>query len=226
MTGDDDKSAFDLSTPLAAAAALAVGALAAVGVSGDLLARAVRNHPTRMAVAVLLVVIPAGLIVVSGAWRRFGKAAGLLAVLALIGVSWVISSGATSLRERNRPTVALSTSTNDAGVWTITVDASAAGVPSYDDMLVQVLALNVLNGDPELGEACTRSRIASPPEEDEGSLLAWQRAGPDSNGDIEFSASFEYTGTHQGLCAYASLRRDENEPDHWAVSYLRLTSEP
>jgi len=213
---DDDASGFQVSPALAGAVALVVAGLAAVGVSGDLLTRAVRNQPAMMAATVSLAVLcAAGAVVVTLVRARRPGTAAVVGILACIS-AFAVMLGAASLDVRETPVVSASVVATDTG-YDVTVTARASGLRSDDDMLVQLQALRSFPEDAtdylspgNLEAACTASRLTADPNRFvtwPGPLLAWQQAGPDSRGEAETSVNVAIPRKRfAGLCAVAVYR--------------------
>jgi hypothetical protein len=142
---------------LAAAIALVVAGLAAVGVTGDALTKAVRNEPGFLAAAVILALAASVLLAVTTVlvrpsrtrnllsrsfWktRNFWMIIGLVALLA--GVAWAVLLGASSVGDREQPLVTLTSTSERTGYRTLTVQVSATGLRTSEEVLVQVIGLN------------------------------------------------------------------------------------
>lgn len=225
---DQDKSSFSIPTTLAGAVALVVAALAAVGVGGAVLVRAVRNQPFQMAAIFVLAIFLAAIPAVVGLVRRKAYLSAVaLGFLALVAMGAVVV-GAKSLEDREMPSVSVSIS-NDDGMTTIMVEASGYSLRSTEDMLVQVVGLPAFSGPGEMQSSCERSRFRGEYlEEVEGSVLTWQRTGPNSAGEATSSVSLEVPSMAYGAaCAYVALldRSANSSKDNRAVvAYVRLES--
>lgn len=222
MTVDSGNGGPALGGPLAAAVALVVAVLAAIGVSGELLARAVRNDPNKLAVSVIAI------LVITGSWLArnlylAGQKLGLLPLgLLILTLCGVVLLGAQSVAEREIPPVSLSASTEQSLV-TVDVVATAAGVPSYTDVLVQVIALREFGDDEaQRREICGMSRIDNPPPTEVAMLVSWQHAGPDGAGNVEHRSSFQVPDEFEALCAFGALQNIKGREPRSVVSYLRL----
>jgi hypothetical protein len=205
---------FDVPPALAGAIALIVAALAAVGVSGGALTRAVRNDPTTIALLVIVLLVAVAVPVVASV-RGSRAIAGSVIVLVLV-LCATVWTGARSVGEREQPRVALSASTKDQ-VTTITVIASGSGLKSNQDMLVQMQGLEGFPASVHADNGCARSG-----SDTVGSLLLWQQAGPDGSGAVSVESKVEVpVAEYAGVCAYVSLRNDPSGDDRWVRSYLR-----
>jgi hypothetical protein len=150
---------------LAAAIALVVAGLAAVGVTGDALTKAVRNEPGALGAAVILALAASVLLAVTTVfvrpsstrnvnikarlklWSRdFWKTGnswvtiGLMALLA--GVAWAILLGASSVADREQPLVTLSFTSERTGNRMLTIHVSASSLRTSEQILVQVIGLS------------------------------------------------------------------------------------
>jgi hypothetical protein len=197
----------DHSPALAAAVGLVVAGLAAVGVSGGVLVRAVRDQPALMAGCVSAA-LAIGAIATMVALRRLSIAL-IVALLAVTSIFTVLV-GAASLDERAQPSISLGAVAHE-GYITVTVEASTTGLRSSEDMLVQLQAISrpLPKKSPKhlsaIFNRCDVSRLnrkqrARRP----GPLLAWHQIGSDSEGNAEttFSVDIE-RGDASGVCGYA-----------------------
>ena len=225
--GERDKKANwsgrsnDIPTIVTGAVALFVGALAAVGVAGDVLTRAVRNLPYLMS-ALLAIVLFAALALyfvrprdglrsearANVLQRRF------LSVIA-IAVSATVLTGAMSVADREQPAIALQASYADGQV-TLTVESRAAGLATTDQLTVQVLGLgqfsvidkqtveiceqvfahsisNDLGTDLQilLNEKYNEKYNDEPLYTGSVSVLLSERLGPDSSGSIDSATKLD-----------------------------------
>jgi hypothetical protein len=198
---------LDIPPALAGGTALVVAALAAVGVSGGVLTRTVRNEPqtiAKLVIAALLIVAIPTLVLVR---KRLLVALCLLALLGVLGTTvWV---GAESVAEREQPRVALSASTKGQ-VTTITINASGTGLKSKQDMLVQLQAVTSFPTPVSgLDPLCFESVRSVPETKSVGPLLLWQQAGPDETGTVTVKTNVEIPiAKYEGVCAFVALRTD------------------
>jgi hypothetical protein len=217
---------------MAGAIALVVAGLAAVGVSGGLLARAVRNAPGLMTLVVsMAILIPASWLVRSNWTGGRRPVSVLLFVLALASV-YAVSLGAASLVLQETPSVSASAERTDDG-YTASVEAKAAGLRADGDMLVQIVALDDFPEDgslPNVERACAFSRLTQKPDPNKpasGTLLAWQQAGPDSNGEAAVSFRVAVPAdTYSGLCAAAVYQRKTVTAFDKVRTWLHLPQDP
>jgi len=136
--GTTGGSGFTLPPAITAAIALVVAGLAAVGVTGDALTKAVRNEPQLLAAAVtiaLAATVLAAAFLLSNWVVRLG-------LFGLLGaVVWAVWLGATSVADREQPLVSLSSTSEATGNRTLTVEVSASGLRTSDEILVQVVGI-------------------------------------------------------------------------------------
>ncbi len=226
---------FEVSPALAGAIALVVAGLAAVGVSGGLLARAVRNAPGLMAAVVSMAILVPGIALAVGQWRSHRRAAAVgIGALAVVSV-YAVLLGAASLVLQENPSVSVSAERTSDG-YQATVDARAAGLRADGDMLVQLVGLREFpktgsfSGADGLERACSVSRLTTPPDKappSRGPLLAWQQAGPDSSGDAAVSFDVAVPSDRfQGLCAAAIYQSGPTTLFGNVRSWLRLPRDP
>ncbi len=217
---------------MAGAIALVVAGLAAVGVSGGLLARAVRNAPGLMTLVVSMAILIPALWLVRSNWQAGRRpVAFLLLVLSLASV-YAVFLGAASLVLQETPSVSASAERTDDG-YTASVEAKAAGLRADGDMLVQFVALDDFPEDgtfPDVEKSCSNSRLTQkqdPAKPPIGTLLAWQQAGPDSNGEAVISFEVAVPAdTYAGLCAAAVYQRKTVTSFDKVRSWLHLPQDP
>jgi len=227
----EDSKGWGLPGGPASAVALVVAVLAAVGVAGDVLTRAIRNDPIAVPLIVSAVLLAVGIpaLIITKRWLQRGGIIALL--LVLIAASLY---GGRSVADREIPRAAISAKTDENRVTTLTVDASGSSLRTRDDMLVQVIGLPDLADFQRLTAECEGSRLRTqfdaqgnripvPFDSDKGDLLAWQRYGPDKEGDVSATITLEVpAGRYQGTCVYAALRGKSSDDPRSAAAYLRL----
>jgi hypothetical protein len=221
--GANEDPKLEIPPALAAAAALIVAVLAAVGVSGDALTRAVRNDPIPLATVIILVLLVVGTTtaILNRAKRILALAVTLLTAL----LATTVFLGALALGEREQPSVSLSSQVDESRI-AVTIHASGSSLKSKEDMLVQLQALEHFPEDSEGRSQCERSRFEEfrPGEEPlwPGPLLLWQQTGPDADGTVAVESTVEVpVGQYEGVCAFVALRSDGKEP-RYVRSYLRF----
>lgn len=218
---------------LAAALALGVGALAAVGLTGDSLLRAVRNSPFLIAFSLVLALVGAAVFVMAkqSGFKMAGLVASIVAAAALIGLgAWAVWNQEIPLVSVQAgpvtapPSAAPSAFKN--GNIEVTVGARAAGLETTDSLIVQVIGIESYTGVSQSAvELCenkdyswsTGETNATPgPNAKQGSLLMWTRVGPAANGTVDTTWKFQIeAGDYQGLCA--TIIGSQN-----SAAYLRL----
>jgi hypothetical protein len=240
--GSGDKAGTEKSWTVpggpAAAIALVVATLAAVGVAGDVLTRWARNEPNEIffVVAGVLVAVTAPTYkAAQGKWPKIG-------IVLLLAVLLASTFSATrSLTERELPRVSLSGESDENGVLKITVDGSGSSLRSSDDMLIQVVGLKELDDFDAAVSECEVSRLrrvvgrdasGRPLERPFGSetsdVILWQRFGPDPTGSVAATISTQVSrADYKGICAWAALRT-ENDPQQTrtVAAYLPLMGLP
>jgi hypothetical protein len=226
-------ASFSLPPALAAAIALVVAGLAAVGVTGDALTRAVRNQPKPLAWALTIALAATALVaaaLLSGWMGRVG-----VVVLAAAAV-WAVWLGAFSVAEREQPLVALSSTSESTGVRTLTVEVSAAGLPTNEQVLVQVVGIKKFDQvDKATVVLCEHSWAFSFLDPghfhalpaSSGTLLLWNRIGPDRTGTVKATIKIPIpSAKYQGICAWAPLpRKTPTDRDiRNSAAYLKFDS--
>lgn len=201
---------------VSAVVALAAAALALIGLTGGVLVRAVRSSPGTIVLAIAALIVLALVAEQTRGWRRLVAAVAMLCVVLL-----TLGIGATSIDERDKPSVALKASSTSPsatapGKWTITVKATASGLRAREDMLVQLQGLP--DGIPRdsatfdvTSPRCSATVLRSSESErtnryppPAGDLLLWTQAGPNADGSTVVEASVDVTLTkYAGVCAVA-----------------------
>lgn len=214
---EENDPGFELPGGIAAAVALVVAGLAAVGVSGGMLVRAVRNAPGAMAFLLAFVVLAAFAVPVLSSARK--KHLGVALVLGLIGGAAVLAIflGAASVDDRDQPSVAVTTTTSAAGIVTVKVKATANGLRSQEDMLVQIQGISGAfpqdaDAEAAMRPGCLTSRFYRPPAGTPaitypGDLLSWSQAGAGADGTASVEVSAEVASQKvRGVCVAAIYR--------------------
>lgn len=304
--GGSPQATTGLPPGLAAAIALVVAGLAAVGVTGDALTKAVRNEPGYLAAAVILALAASVLLAVTtvlgrssdtdntgsddhtahvtsdpeghpathntGSARRSGRrnflsirsileaigqflkkigkfgvtigrvfrkrnswvTVGLVALLA--GVAWAVILGASSVADREQPLVTLTSTSERTGNRTLTVQVSASGLRTSDQVLVQVIGLKKFTqANKAAVQACETNwtynsglgdKDVAALSADIGTVLLWNRIGPDPAGKVNATIKIPIPSNgYQGICAWAPLPDRPGQPgDHRnSAAYLKVT---
>lgn len=178
---------------LGVAAALVIGVLAALGVSGDLLARMVRNSPDDVARPLTVMLVVGGLIGCFAIVRT--KAATSVKVIGIVATFVVVCSlvkvadvAKASQEKRERPSVHLELTRDDKGNLSLTGGASATSLKSNENLLLQVIQLDEpVATYAELRGVCTDAvNVLQPGTDAYGGdnirVLSWAEVGPDSKG--------------------------------------------
>jgi hypothetical protein len=193
-------------------------------VSGDALTRAVRNEPQLLALAIT-VALAAAVILAVLTLHNWPAKAGLLVILgAVISAVWL---GALSVANREQPLVALSSSSENTGSRTLTVDVSAAGLRTTDEVLVQVIGLEIFTDVGTARTTCEHDWGKTPASG--GTLLLWDRIGPDPKGNVKITIKIPVpNGKYQGICAWAPLpsRIGHESEARNSAAYLTVTASP
>ena len=223
--GGDGKSDLTIPAALGALLVLVGSTFAAVGVSDGYLRRAVRNDPGDIK---LLLIVGLAAVTVASVWLTFSRPAAAV-VIVLVGAVccasvWV---GADSIGDREQPTAVLSATEND-GIVTITLNASASSLRSVEGMLVQIVGVDEFGSIEEMRPQCYVDRYSFPADATEpgGDVLAWQRVGADAEGATEETLVVETpAGTYGAVCSYVALQTGpERDPEEARAvdGYLRL----
>lgn len=242
-----NEGGFSPTQVLTAVVALFVAALAAVGVTGDILTRAVRNYPIAIS-ALLIVTLLAtlGFFTVDLSESRSGDRKKVLRGRHVMGIVASICAtillGALSVADREQPGIALQ-ATYSGGQVTLTVESNAAGLATKDQLSVQVLGLSKFSViDRTTAEICEQiyahsiragsgdnlqDFLNSRHDKYQGtvSILLSERLGPDSTGTIKSITKLDFpAGLYQGVCAFSPLPNEQIESARNSASYLRLSN--
>jgi len=241
--GDEAK----LTKLLSGTVAVFVAALAAVGVTGDILTRAVRNYPILISVLLITTIVATlGFFTASNNSRRSPDRQRVIKLRYLLiiitATSATIIAGALSVALREHPGIALQADYADGQV-TLTVESKAAGLSTTDQLSVQVLGLSRFSViDQTTAEICEQiyahSIKAGNGEKLQDflntryqtyvgsvSLLLQERLGPDSAGNINSTTKLDFpAGLYQGVCAFSPLASEQLESARNSASYLRLSN--
>jgi hypothetical protein len=154
MAGNGEPKGFP--TALAGAIALVVAGLAAIGVTGDPLLRAVRNHPILISICLGIAVLGAAVFVFAqlapadAGWKQGFVYGGVIGVgVAIIGS---IVLGALTVDDLERPSVTLQAAPVAAapsgasagwgsGTIELTITARASSLTSDNELMVQIIGL-------------------------------------------------------------------------------------
>lgn len=210
---------FALSPALAGSLALVLAALGTIGLSGEGLLRAVRNHPAQMGWAVGLTLISTGLLTLPWGRKRSTAVQRALNVVLIGGVVWAIALGSVSLRAREVPSVTIQGAEDGKGKVTLTIEGKGQSLRTDEQLQVQVLGLK----DPFKGVTssliglCEQHHVAqyepgigwrepasySSAFDKSATVLAWDRVGPDRTGLATSQLKIEYVADdYAAVCAF------------------------
>jgi hypothetical protein len=152
---NESSNSNGLPTGPTTAIALVVAVFAAVGVTGDLVPRMVRDQPGQVRFILWTAILGAAVIALVALQRArskqrdvakpAGRTVGFHGVIGSIGVlaaiSWSVYLGTESVGKRESPRVVISATTGQNRIVTISVEVSASGLTLRDDMRVQIVGL-------------------------------------------------------------------------------------
>lgn len=188
-----------LAAGLAAAGTLIVGAFAAVGISGDLLPRMVRNEPIWTAVLVCAALILVAIAV-------FSSNAKLIVVPLTLVLLGIVVTGVLSLQQRENPQVAVTADVDESGKVLLAVTASASSLRSDERMLVQLVGLTRELAGGELKAACRQSQSTADADRDDLDVLISNETGSAANGASSLVVqAFAAEDAYVRYCALAIL---------------------
>ena len=225
-----DKGGFttSLGTVLGIATTTVVAVFAALGVSGNLLSRMVRNEPDTfrwiLFYAIVAVVFAAAITAIRS-WPNE------LIVVPVIGLGAVLViaafEGADSQRVRENPSISLSLSKSQPGSLTVTAKATGSSLRSNDRMLLRIVAITRRLAVDELpgstptdkrtqlrtvtNEECKRGEL-HPLNVKDARLLSWTETGSDTSGEATTEQTMPVPSTAQYVCAWAILSARPTEP--------------
>ncbi len=217
----DDTKGFSVPTSLAAGVALLVSALAALGVSGDILTRAVRNAALWLVVVVIGILFAMALPL----WMSRTRVGWKVAVgVLVVGLSVGVGVGAHSVNKREQPSITIVPVQDAVGNITVTVEAKASSLRVEESMLVQVVGLKAFDQLTQTGPiaACetnhAETRQAAQPRDyrlpDQiGDLLLWNRLGPSVTGTISVTFKLDIPAKrYSAVCGWAVLSNRRVRP--------------
>ncbi len=200
-----------LTATLGVAATLIVAVFAALGVSGDLLARMVRNDPTGSRnVLVLAIVAVVGMAVVT-AVQHLPNALVVAPVL-LLGYALVQAADVATASQdsRDQPAVSLSLARPASGGLAVTAKATGSGLRAKDLLFLRVTTLAGLANPGELRQATEvecRRREMHASDAARARVLLWTETGPQGTGESTTEQSVPVPAEAQYLCAWAVIVR-------------------
>lgn len=204
---------------IAVGVALVVGALAAVGVQGEFLPRAVREAPNPLGVSFALVVL--GLLLPFA----HSKAGRIATILSLGGLALVISGtwyalwvGIGTIRTRETPAVTLTIAPIPGSTTSVqmTAEASGTSLSPAESAMLRVVAVRA-GSEANAREICEHSQTNPFDKNENGpksDVLSWGTSGPDVTGKVTLKSSLAVSALeYQYLCARVALR-SRNQVDH------------
>jgi hypothetical protein len=228
-TGNSNGSGFSsLSTILGIAATLIVAVFAALGVSGNLLARMVRDDPYASRDILLWGI---GMVAIAALIAAIPKLPNWLIVVPVAGLGIVLGfaahAAAVSQDRRENPTIALSLSHAQSGGLTLTVKATGSSLKSNDRLLLRVTALTQRPALEELpgstandktseleivsNQECKRPEL-HPLNANSARLLSWTETGANLSGDAAVEQTLSIPPKAQYVCAWAILSARPPQP--------------
>jgi hypothetical protein len=208
---------------MAAAGALVVGVLAALGISGNLLVRMVRHFQWHTFWALVAVIVILSLLLIT-TLRKDPPAAILVAGLAvtLAFTAWL---GAESQSNRENPSVSLSVTRSSTSGLSVTAKATGSGLRSDDKMLLRVLGIEEsFETDQDLeknvNEECRWGSLERKHPEVAQHVMAWIETGPNTSGDASTENTIPVPSDVRYVCAFAILSPHGDplgEPNNWAL---------
>lgn len=199
-------------------------ALGAVGLSGDLLARVLRNQPLAFGSTMAFVVVLVTILVALRATDLIHKAV-IGALGASLAAAVVMGAHYHSMREIPWITVSVSSAENDPSRTVIAIQAGASGLKSSEQMLVQLQGMRNFDLNADARRACETYQDQTNGDAlsaSTGVLLTQLTAGPDEKGtaSVEFSVQYDLTD-YTGICGWAALQKRPGQRGS-AIAYVRL----
>lgn len=211
--------------------ALVVAVLTAIGIQGDLLARALRNFPEILIVAFALVIVGLSLpFFYTGSdpdkkLPKFLSTIGLSCVC--LGIILALALGGISSAEREQPSLTIAAAPDNAhsSRVTVTVTATANSLRADEDALLRVVGLKSGAQIPT-SEAC---RATATWGHGESTVLSWGTSGPDLVGKATLTSTIAVSAHDFGVvCAYVGLRdRDTRKvtDDRFSWTFVDLSEQ-
>jgi hypothetical protein len=241
-----NKPPENVGTILAIAATLIVGVFAALGVSGNLLARMVRNDANMSRNVLLLAVGAAVLLAIFAAISKVPSWAYIVPVL-ILGSSLGLSAhlAATSQRMRENPSVSLNVSQPSSGSMTITAKATGSSLRSSERMLMRIayitrsLSTSEFRNSTEPRDTTTELRERTnqeckrpalhPADPKTARLLSWTETGPNASGEASIEQTMPLPPHAIYVCAWVTLTERIDLPvisDDIAIIDLEAIRDP
>lgn len=215
-----------------------VAVFAALGVSGNLLARMVRNDPDSIRWILFFAIVAVILLTAITAIQRLPNELIVLPVLGL-GVVLIIAANAAadSQRKRENPSISLSLAKSQSGVLTLTAKATGSSLRPNDRMLLRVAAILRPLAVTELADSTTTDRRTElrnvtnqeckrselhPLNAKDARLLSWTETGANVSGEATTEQTMPVPPKAQYVCAWAILSAlptdpRENAPEDFAL---------
>lgn len=232
--GDSDKRGFSgLGTILGIAASLIVTVFAALGVSGNLLARMVRDDPVASRNILVLGIV---MVVVAAVITAIPQVGNYWVVVPVIGLAVVLSlaahAAAVSQNKRENPSISLTLAPTPSGGLSLTAKATGSSLKSNDRLLLRVTAITrrldvtpSYSGETELrtvtNEECKRGEL-HPLNTRNARLLSWTETGSNVTGEAATEQTMPVPPTAQYVCAWTILsplptEAREDAPEDFAL---------
>ena len=215
--GDGEKRGFSgLGTILGIAASLIVTVFAALGVSGNLLARMVRDDPEASR---NILVLGIGMVVIAAVITAIPQVRNGWVVVPVIGLAVVLSlaahAAAVSQNKRENPSISLTVAPNPSGGLSLTAKATGSSLKSNDRLLLRVTAITRRlavtadsTGASELrtvtDQECKRGEL-HPYNPRNARLLSWTETGSNVTGEAATEQTMPVPPTAQYVCAWTIL---------------------
>jgi len=232
--GDAERRGFSgLGTILGIAGTLIVTVFAALGVSGNLLARMVRDDPQASR---NILVLGIGMVVVAAVITAIPKVANGWVVVPVIGLAVVLSlaahAAAVSQGKRENPSISLTLAPTQSGGLSLTAKATGSSLKSNDRLLLRVTAITrrlevepSASGATELrtvtDEECKRAEL-HPLDTRNARLLSWTETGSNVSGEAATEQTMPVPPTAQYVCAWTILSARPTEAPEDAPEDLAL----
>ncbi len=216
----DGLSPSTIGTVMAAAGTLVVGVLAALGVSGNLLARMVRRFPLITFLILTAVIAFVSLLLVSTLLQERLPVARVLSVVSVVGLAialgFAAGFGARSQTYRENPSVSLSVTKSEKSI-SVTAKATGSALRSDDRMLLRVLGLEgSFKSDAELAQKaydeCRWGSLLRHNPDVPQHVMAWIETGPNTSGDASAENTIPVPSNLRYVCAFAILSPRGGDP--------------
>jgi len=199
------------------------GAFVAISLSGDALARLVRNSPGATAAASVLALLGIVIPVLAALGGRFQRTAVLLGGAVLIaGAVVAVVGGAVAVGQRERPSITLTPGAVDPTGANVTVSIAARGssLAIEDHMLVRVVAFRAGTAMDDAWAACADIEDLSVQTTDRDGrpvtqpVLYTGGSGPTATGATSNTITVTVPTTYEYVCAHAvvAARSERSDP--------------